>query len=144
MLKFTVTTSRLYNVNVKLHWGVQWITVPWCYKEPSPPIHHAWTLALFMFQRITLTQQHWHFFCLYFARSRNWDCETHRRTLKLIIRSENRHSNQIIVLDKAASKRIVRMWWNISGKFNPPSPNPIPSTACISLVWQRHLEEVLL
>lgn len=50
MLRFTVTTSRLYNVNVKLHWGVPW-------KEPSPPIRHTRTLTLFMFQGIPLTQQ---------------------------------------------------------------------------------------
>lgn len=54
-LRFTVTTSRLYSVNVKLRWGVQWITV----REPSPPILRHW--ALFMFERFTLTQQYWHF-----------------------------------------------------------------------------------
>lgn len=57
-LRFTVTTSRLYSVNVKLHWAVQWITVPWCHKESSPPIHSAQTLTLFMLQRFTLTRRH--------------------------------------------------------------------------------------
>lgn len=60
-LRVTVTWSRLYSVNVKLHWEVWWIMAPWCLKEPSPPIHCAQTLALFVFQRFMLTLQGWHF-----------------------------------------------------------------------------------
>lgn len=60
-LRVTVTWSRLYSVNVKLHWEVWWIMAPWCLKDPSPPIHCAQTLALFVFQRFMLTLQGWHF-----------------------------------------------------------------------------------
>lgn len=79
-LRFTVTTSRLYSVNVKLHWAVQWITVPWCHKEPSLPIHCAQTLTLFMFQGFTLARQHRHFLLDI--------CEPNRKILELIPWSE--------------------------------------------------------
>lgn len=127
MLRFTVTTSRLYNVNVKLHWGVPW-------KEPSPPICHTRTLALFMFQGIPLTQQSRHVFSLY------WEVET--EIVRPIDqtwnwwRSDIKHSNQ---MGKAASERSVRQWWKSPSKFHLLSPPPPASE-----LFCRHLEEVLL
>lgn len=113
-LRFTVTTSRLYSVHVKLHWGVQWITVLWCYKEPSPPIHHGRTLALFMFQRFTLTRQCWHFSTYAVWESRNCEkCEPDRKKLQTDNNvRKKRHVDKITVpfvwheadVDKAASE----------------------------------------
>lgn len=56
-LRFTVTTSRLYSVNVKLHWGPWWTTLPWCYKKPSQAIHTSRTPTLFMFHSFMLIQE---------------------------------------------------------------------------------------
>lgn len=57
VLRFTVNTSRLYSVNVKLHWGAGWTTLPWCYKKPTQPISTSPTPALFMFHRFLLIQE---------------------------------------------------------------------------------------
>lgn len=52
--RFTVTTSRLYSVNVKPHGAARWITS----KDTIPT--HPQTPALFILHRFTLTQDHWH------------------------------------------------------------------------------------
>lgn len=52
MLMFTLTTSRLYNVNVKLHRRVQ----------SHPPC--LYTSFIYIFKNTALTREHWHF-CLF-------------------------------------------------------------------------------
>lgn len=63
-LRFTVATSRLYNVDVKVHARAQRITAPWCFEEPSPPSHHARTPTLFVFKRNHADSTAQAFFCV--------------------------------------------------------------------------------
>lgn len=85
-LRFTVATSRLYNVDVKLHAEGQWKTAPWCFEEPSTPSSHPWTPTLFVFQRNHAdSTAKAIFFCLYWEKSRNWYCEAFETTLAVAI-----------------------------------------------------------
>lgn len=80
-LRVTVTWSRLYSVNVKLHCGVQWITTPRCHKEPSTPIHRAHT-GFICVSEIHADSAEPTFFCLRSGRRESCNYECSRQTLK--------------------------------------------------------------
>lgn len=76
MLMFTLTTSRLYNVNVKLHRRVQ----------SHPPC--LYTSFIYILKNTVLTGQHWHF-CLFILCKKDIQGAPHRWTFK----SSSGHTN---------------------------------------------------
>lgn len=76
MLMFTLTTSRLYNVNVKLHRRVQ----------SHPP--GLYTSFIYILKNTVLTCQHW-YFCLFILCKKDIQRAPHRWTFK----SSRDHTN---------------------------------------------------
>lgn len=76
MLMFTLTTSRLYNVNVKLHRRVQ----------SHPPC--LYTSFIYILKNTVLTCQHWHF-CLFILCKKDIQGAPHTWTFK----SSSDHTN---------------------------------------------------
>lgn len=103
MLRFTVTTSRLYNVDIKLRARARWITVPWVFfgfflrAIPAQPPCLDTSFIYVLGNRADSTALTF-FFCLYWARSRNWYRKALEPTLKLAISLEN--SNLAQQLDR--------------------------------------------